>query len=334
MLLNDGSVIPSFLSAEQATEESGGHGDDNMALKVGAVVRLYYPDDAENLNKKRIEYDVKVQERSGRSGFTVSLYKHCMVSDLFGGVADSFEFSLRPSTNPEQPTPLFQDGSTVLLLCLHGDTNFGTIVGGLRNSFREALASTARGHFLSFEFNGINVEINKDGELTLTYKSATNIAGTPKENASMTPPDLKTGGSVIKIDKTGSIEVTDNKNCAIRLDKPTGDITILTTGGDVVVYTNRDQVSHVGRDQTSTIGGDQHSVVSGSAMLSAKEDILHVAGGMYLAQSETVAKIQARLVELTYNTTSKKDGVITGQSVDPFTGVMHVDFSETVRAKK
>ena len=214
-VLPDGTVIPSWLgcgSTETHPAYAPRPGLHQYALRVGTILKVYYPDDLDNIRKNRIEYDVQVTEQSDNKGSNVSVYQHCVCADLFGGIGDSVEYTLRPSSDPTNPDPTHQTGSQVLILCLHGDKNGGVIIGGLRNLRRPDKSLRERGHFLEFEFNGVNFEINKDGELTLTYQSRTDIGGVPQ--------DTKSGGSFIKIDKQGSIEINDADAGIIKIEKP------------------------------------------------------------------------------------------------------------------
>ena len=212
-ILPDGTVIPSFMSTERSTGRPTYSGENDFGLKIGTITKVFYSDDEGNLRKNQIEYDVKVGERKGRKGFNISIYKNCVCIDLFGGIADTMEWTYRPSDDGNVPNAMFQTGSRVLILCLSGDSNGGVIIGGVRNVRRKKVSGKVRGHFFECEFNGINIEVNKDGELTFTYKSKTDIKGTPQVPT--------TGGSFIKIDKTGSIEANDGNGTWIRIDKPT-----------------------------------------------------------------------------------------------------------------
>lgn len=339
---------------------------NQLALKIGAVTQVYYPDDPKNLSKIKIEYDILVKERSGTGGMAANLYRNCVTSDLFGGMADFLEFTHRPMDKKEIVDPLYNKGSTVLILCLHGDASQAYIVGGQRHNRISKKSNKDRGHFLEFEFNGINVEINKDGELTLTYKSRTNIEGVPQDTTS--------GSTFIKIDKTGSIELNDAKACHIRIDKPTSDITIQTTQHDIYIDAKRDLNVHTGRDTNITVEGqakidvtkDTLLTVGGKLDAKVKKDALILVEGKtdltskgkidIKTDSETFitskgkidvntsadafitasgkVKIKAPLIEETNGSTSANDGVINGTSIDPFTGVPHIDFSSIVRAKK
>jgi len=255
-ILPDGTVVPSFIPLEVTQAKTSRPGEHDFGLKIGTVTKIFFPDDDGNIRKNRIEYDVKVGERDGRKGFNISVYKNCVCSDIFGGIADSLEWTYRQSDDGDNPNALYQTGSKVLILCLNGDTNGGVIVGGIRHIRRKKVSNRARGHFLEFEFNGINIEVNQDGELILTYKSKTDLQGLPQDPA--------TGGSFIKIDKTGSIEANDLKGTRIRIDKATSDITIETTTGNVVV--NAEQSIRETAKQAIRESADKSFVANAPAM--------------------------------------------------------------------
>ena len=307
--LKDGSWLPHFISVDTGQGAALKPLLDSGFLKKGTVTRVYYPDDRENTNKRVTEYDLFVTERNGRGNLCINPYYKCTVLDLFGGMGDVHRWTLRPSTDLTPLDPADQDGSQVLVLCVHGDRQNAYIVGATKHRLGPA-DSRADGHHYDFEFNGWRMAVNDDGECTMTYKSKTDVLGVPADPAS--------GGSFVKFEKDGSIVINDDKNCRLRLDKPTADITIETNGRDVVIRAKRDQNTEVGGDQNTAIEGDLNTKV----------------GGKTTIDSGDTAKVKAPLVELTNGSTSANDGAITGQSVDPFTGVPHIDFSGVVRAKK
>src|SRR5690606_31845333 len=73
------------------------------------------------------------------------------------------------------------------------------IVGFMPNPNKRITLSDLEKNHAEGEFNGLKFEINNDGAFTLTYRSATEDDGTPK--------DLKAGGTQVKIEKDGSFVV-------------------------------------------------------------------------------------------------------------------------------
>jgi len=347
--LRDGSVLPHFLKVDHGAAAQRKIMGGEYALKMGVVSKIYFPEDKQNTNKLVTEYDVLVRDRDHAGNFTISTYRKCVVVDMFGGKGDVVQWTLRPSTDQTKPDPSFHDGSMVIILCMYGDKNNPYIIGGTRHKQGKA-QKAADGHRYEFEFNGWNMEVNKDGECTMTYRSKTDNEGVPA--------DTVAGGSFVKFEKDGSIVINDNKACRIRLDKPTSDITIETTGRDIVVHAKRDMNTTIDRNQKTTVHGKSDTVidklltmaigdtstttvakdctttVGGKTVLKSKGNIEETTGGKFLATASSSAKVTAPLIELTSGSTAANDGVITGQSVDPFTGVPHIDFSVVVRAKK
>jgi len=307
--LKDGSWLPHFISVDTGQGAALKPLLDSGFLKKGTVTRVYYPDDRENTNKRVTEYDLFVTERNRRGNLCINPYYKCTVLDLFGGMGDVHRWTLRPSTDLTPLDPADQDGSQVLVLCVHGDRQNAYIVGATKHRLGPA-DSRADGHHYDFEFNGWRMAVNDDGECTMTYKSKTDTSGVPQDPAS--------GGSFVKFEKDGSIVINDNEACLIRLDKPTSDITIETSGRDIVVRAARDMNTAVERDMVADAGGDWTTTVGGETLVDSKGN----------------TKVKAPLIELTTGSTSANDGAITGQSVDPFTGVPHIDFSGVVRVKK
>ncbi len=186
----------------------------NTMLRIGIVLKVYETDDEKNINKVVPEYDVMALEQEQQYGLNSTIYKSCVSYDGFGGVADFFQAKLRPvkdSRKTEQKIN-FQDetGSIVLLLCIDGNSDRAMIIKSFPSNQKQVLTKD-KGIHLEGEYNGINYQINKDGELTVTFRSATNDDGTAKDTAA--------GGSFLKIDKTGSIELNDNNKESIRIDK-------------------------------------------------------------------------------------------------------------------
>jgi hypothetical protein len=201
--LPDGTIVPSYLSARRTprAEPSGQFG--NVALRIGEVKEIIYPDDERNVSGKVVEYRVAVQQKDRGVGSTVD-YPNCIVSNLFGGLGDTLRYTVRASTEIDvDPDTLLGDGSTVLLLCVNGETNRALIVGGFNNENDES-ENREDGHNLHFNFNGIDVVINKDGEFTLTFAGATDNLGELADGV-----DDSLSDSNISFTKDGAITLAD-----------------------------------------------------------------------------------------------------------------------------
>jgi hypothetical protein len=175
-ILSDGTVLPSYLSVHSGAYADGQF--DNIALRVGEVKEILYPDNPRSLSKKFTEYVVSVQMKDGAGVGVPIVYPNCIVAQQFGGVADYFTYTLRAddgSTQGDTTKAGLGNGSLVLLLCLNGETSRPFIIGGF--PVNDDDSDAALEHNLHFRFNGINVEVNKDGELSVSFQGATDAAG-------------------------------------------------------------------------------------------------------------------------------------------------------------
>lgn len=208
MKLADGSVIPSNLSQAPLPSASQTYAMD-MAFRQGTVIAMYYPEEEGNISKQFIEYDVLVAKRDMRSGSNFVKYSNCQVSDIFGTANNYEDFTLQPATKMDKGIPV--GGSTVTVLCIDGTSVSGRalIVGGKKSKLNKP--AKARGQFYDWQFNGINVQVNKDGEYILTFNSPIDQEGKKSVEAA--------SGTVLKIDKDGRFSIVDNEHQTLVLDR-------------------------------------------------------------------------------------------------------------------
>jgi phage gp45-like len=239
-IMDNGTVLPSGLLGSQGPEAAiAGFNRSyrNTSLKAGIVVNSYPADDPLNLTKLCVEYDVLVMEQFENKGSTPILYRHCMSSQGLGSLADYFELTLRPKTfqtNKGFPTFKDQDGAIVMILCLDGVGEKAVVIGNLAHPDR-VTNITSPDPQLFGEYNGVNVEIKKDGSCSLTFKGATDSKGIPID-ASQGPTkfEIKTDGSFefkhstvdILADKSGALTITTKADCKITTET---DCTITAT---------------------------------------------------------------------------------------------------------
>lgn len=180
--LKNGGVLPSgLMDIKRQTFMSGFNKTyKNFPLRVGVIVAAYSVNDDNNYAKLTTEYDVDVVEQNEDMSITIIRYRNCMSSEGMGSLADYFEKNLRPqqtiglnNTNPFNN----QDGAIVLLLCLDGMSTKGIIVSSLTHPNRTTnLQTTAP--YLEGEYNGVNIVIDNEGDVTLMVKGATDNGGT------------------------------------------------------------------------------------------------------------------------------------------------------------
>jgi hypothetical protein len=205
MMLGDNTVVPHFLGLKSTGHRGDPGNQTNITLRWGEVVGMVYPTDPRNYNKKYLEYVVKVVVQDGSGPAAQVYYNGVQLENLFGGVADFLKYTLRPADTTTATTPgQLGMGSKVLLLCISGDTHQAIILGGVRDGTNDDNVDTAaEGHHLEFEFNGLNLAINSDGELAVTFHGATNADGSLADSA-----DTDAQGSTLVMDKAGGITFT------------------------------------------------------------------------------------------------------------------------------
>ncbi len=258
--------VPDSLLEEHGDSEHGMHQftHENFALKSGVTIRLFDIDDDRNLSKLGPEYDVAVVEQQGDKGSTMTIYKNCLAVDRFGGLADFFEAKFRIPSEGKYESTLDgekQDGSFVLLLCLDGQTEKAIILGGLKHPARADVLTKEAGIHAEGEFNGINFKVNKDGEFTLTFRSATDNKGKAA--------DEKAGGTFVKFEKDGSVDINDGNTENIKINKT-----------DKKVQINAD----------SDI---ENTSASGSFKVTAGKDIELKASAKLIAEAEGTAMLKS-----------------------------------------
>lgn len=211
-MLPDGTIIPSFLGTK-STGRLGNIGNQtNLSLRQGEVMDIVYPGDKRNLSKKQVEYVVRVVVKDGNGSATQVNYNAVQVDTLFGGIADLLTYTFRTRLANDAPKPgQLGLGSKVLLLCINGDTPQAVIMGGLRdlaNMQGVGSVDSNLGHNLAFQFNGVNVVIDKNGQLSIAKRGATNADGTLVEENSEP--------STVLFDSSGNIALKMPAQCSIQ----------------------------------------------------------------------------------------------------------------------
>jgi hypothetical protein len=198
--LEDGTVIPSYLSVATRGVSTGGTANMNdFVLRLGEVKQVVWPDSPLSHTKTTVEYTVQVMHRNGNNTPNTTTFSGCTVSNLFGGVADRMSATLRADSNTDKP---FGVGSKVLLLCLDGSQQRSMIIGGIKDTASTEVDQN-RGHNLFFEFNGLRFVVDKEGQATVTFRGATKVDGTLSDDA-----DANAEGTSIAFTKDGTVTVS------------------------------------------------------------------------------------------------------------------------------
>lgn len=216
-------ILPSSLLAfdHEGVTDAYKNSKSNFSLKTGVIIKSYDIDDSQNVSGVAVEYDVLTIDQSKDHGTSGVIYKKCMRIDGFGGLSDFMEAKLRPASDKKvikDGEIINSDGAIVMLLCINGIEDRGVIIGSLKHPGRKTRLDKEAGQHLEGEYNGLNWKIDKDGAFTVTFRSATDSKG--KAN------DEKAGGTNFRMEKDGSVEVSDNNKEKIRIDKTNKTISI------------------------------------------------------------------------------------------------------------
>jgi hypothetical protein len=250
MELPGGSILNSALLTEEEQSDLAAHNSTykNLSLKAGIVTKVYEADDESNVSKLGPEYDVLVIEQDEDRSISAIQYKNCMMAESFGNIADFFEFKLRAQTKEEGDggrNPAKQNGSLVLMLCLDGASEKGIILKALKHPSRKETLTKDKGLHMHGEYNGFNIEVDKEGAFKMTFKG-------PRDNDGKYSKEGEKAGSFFSIDKEGNMEFNSgnkepdfikidkvNKNIETRAEKDT----TISTKENLIMKTDKKSVS-------------------------------------------------------------------------------------------
>jgi hypothetical protein len=295
------TTLPSSLLSLESGEETGSfnHSFKNFSLKTGVIIACYDIDHKNNINKAGPEYDVSVYEQDEDRSVANTTYVNCTFIESFGGIGDFFEVKRRAPTKGDyklKSKVMEQNGAMVLLLCIDGISEKGIIIGAISHPKRKKLLTKELGHHLEGEFNGLNWQVNKDGALTVTFRSATDNDGKQA--------DEKAAGSNLKMEKDGSIEVSDGNKEKIRIDKTKKTIDInaeadisATSDASVNVTAKKNFNAKATADLLADAGGS-FTANSGGAFNIKATGALEVKAASVKVESEGDVKVKGTAVTI------------------------------------
>ena len=290
-MLNDGSVLPSFMTTKKADPRATYRKriTEDFALRIGTVIAVRSPRDDKSLTKTAYEFDVEVVTSDGIGVPTTTVYPHCRMATGFGGVADKMLWSPWVRVHEKLPDgsagAVKSPGSKVAVLCPNGISGQAYIIAGIEpdgapEQSQDFYTKGQASPMLRWQFNGTFFEVNGDGELTLTRLGPMTAAGKPVDG-----DDKKVGASA-KLDKNGQIVLTtgDGKNV----------ITMNIDEGLIVIKADKDCTVEVadGKFETNAskgvrLGGDE-KMVKGDTYVDAEKQFVS-AFSTFLTQLSAVA---------------------------------------------
>lgn len=210
--LPDGTIVNQYFKTTDAPVNGEDISDQGMRMLVGQVEKVHFVDDPSNVSKTFVEYDVSVRDAKGGQ----SVYRNVRKQDMLGGGNDFDETVIEPNefaySGKLDPSNFFKNknGTMVLIDFTDGSKDRPVIVGVFQHPKRVG-AKRTDGVRKKGEFRGVQWEINKDGELTITVVGNRGPDGKLKREG--------TGPTVLKIDKTGAVTLSDNKDQTFKMDR-------------------------------------------------------------------------------------------------------------------
>ena len=225
-------VPPSFVIEDLSAPVAAPNGIDlryaENELRLGQVSEVYSPTDSGNRSKRFYEYDVLLFVANKNTTASTKMVR-ALAMDTFGSVADSVSYTFRKTTAKNVPSLKFNKGSRVLVLCVNSDIHQSVIIGGYPNN-NIVPPQEDLGHHLSFEFNGVQFNIDKDGQVAIKRRGATNDDGT------VISGQEENGGATVLMTTDGSVSIQsgNGNHVKVDLDATNGSLNLSCTEGVVI----------------------------------------------------------------------------------------------------
>lgn len=219
-LMDDGAVIESALPMDDKPAENTRYRD--LRVYKAQVEEVIFVDDQRNKTGK-VEYDLIIISGNSNEGYRK--VRNAVSLNSLGGVNDYEETIYKPKTKEfsrgtelGKPHPANTNGDIVALVFLEGNEEFPVILGPWSHKRNSKAAITTDGHRMKGEYNGVQWEINKDGELIITM-----LGGPRDDDGNLT--NESNGNLLIKLGKDGKITIDSGSQPIITIDKNGNSIT-------------------------------------------------------------------------------------------------------------
>jgi hypothetical protein len=261
--LKDGSVVSSYFKTGSSPS-----GDDiykqGMSFMLGQVEKIHFIDDASNISKKFVEYDVSVRDEKGGQ----SVLRNLRFVNLLGGSND-FEETILESNDFAFSGKLDisnffsnKNGTVVLVASINGSKDKPFIAACIQHPKKKG-AKRKDGVRKLGEFRGLTWEVTKEGELILTY------LGNRTPDGKLVRKE--TGPTQIKIDNQGRFTLTDNESQLIKMDRVAKKIQVVTKE-NYEITVGKDEIITINANKTETIKGNETRSVDGTYTETVKGD--------------------------------------------------------------
>ena len=221
MELEDGTVIEASCPVGNLPPSDTLYKD--IRIYKAQVERIVHADDPKN-KTGHVEYDLIMF--TGRSIEPARPIKNAVTLNTLGGENDYSEVVYKDKTRIHiqgsdggKATPDNTNGDMVALFFLEGNETMPVILGLWSHKLNTQAAKIADGRRIKGEYNGVEWNINKDGEFILT------ILGGPRDDDGNLTNEAN-GGLLIKFDKNGKISIDSGNDAILTIDKNTKEIEI------------------------------------------------------------------------------------------------------------
>lgn len=336
MKLPDGTVIDySYHPMHVETRHGPGRIKRFDGAKVGTIIAVRNVDStaglqqSANVNKDDINgipyetvYDVRIDENNAAP----FIFTNCRALKPFFGATNFFDMVHEASNQAEGYSDelLFNlsaesmIGARCVIVCIEKHASAPVILGFLQHPARTSTITEDKGLHMEFEFNGMNVMIDKDGALTITGNGpwTTPISppiGPVPDNS--IPEDPTIGPFTFQITKDMQLMISDNVGQEFRIDRVAFEME-LTNGSESILISQTDAniTVNVGQEFSVTSGigdtisvsakdGLQGSTPSGTSFSfkNGEVEIDSVAASLILSQSGDVT-VDGSSISLTCKT--------------------------------
>lgn len=235
---DNGDVISSALNHSMGYADANQDHRESFGLLPGQIISIYTVDNAQNVPDGKgtfTMYDVQISHPDGAS----EVIRRCqMLQPGFGGgmvnYCEIVPNDPGPKATKPNVAPALKRGSMVLIGFVSGQKLRPIILGCLPHPAPVAVETRpkkADGTVLDLEFQGLNVNINNDGELLISFSG-------PKTDKGK-PVDEKIGPTEVTIDKKGNFKIATNEEQSVEIDRVKKKITV--TNGEVEIVLDQEK---------------------------------------------------------------------------------------------
>lgn len=264
--LKDGTVVSSYFSVGAASSGADIK-DQGMKTLIGQVEKVHFTDDATNVSKKFVEYDVSVRDEKGGQ----TTLQNVRQMNKLGGTNDYEETILEPNafafTGKLDTSNIFTNKNGTLVYIDFRDGSFDKpYISGCIPHPKKVGAKKADGIRMKGEFRGFNWNIDKDGNVLLVVQGAKTPAGKDQKK-DVDFSIIHQTGALCNVDKDGSINLVGSDGGYMFLNADKGEASIVSVDGHLLSMASKGVTLATGDGKTSlTMTADGVQMITGGDM--------------------------------------------------------------------